>query len=172
MHQKNGFTIIEILITLALLAILMGVAIPNLRQFLVNQRVSAQASELISSLAFARSEASKRNVNIVVLPTTNTPSGWGGGWCTGPATIDNCRHADVLTHYQPKASDVTITSTYLESGNRLTFRRDGTLLAPGAAAPFKISSDRLTATSSNARCVKLNGLGKATITKVKPDDDC
>ena len=132
----------------------------------------ANARELISSLAFARSEASKRNANIVVLPVTNAPNGWSGGWCTGPATSDNCLHADVITHYQPTASDVTITSTYLESGNRLTFRRDGTLLSPGAAAPFKITSARLTATSSNARCVNLNGLGKATITKVKPDVDC
>jgi type IV fimbrial biogenesis protein FimT len=172
MYRKNGFTLVELLVTLALLAIMMGVAVPNMSQFLANQRVSAQATELLSSLAYARSEASKRNTNIVILPVSNTPDGWSGGWCTGLATINNCRHADVLTHYQPKATDVTITSTYLESANRLTFRRDGTLLAPGAAAPFKISSNRLNVTSSNARCVSLNGLGKATITKVKPDVDC
>ncbi|MBU1284212.1 MAG: GspH/FimT family pseudopilin [Gammaproteobacteria bacterium] len=172
MHKQQGFTLIELMITIALLAILMGIAIPNMRQFLVNQRVSGQASELINSLAFARSEASKRNVNIVVIPAANATTGWGTGWCVGPESITNCNHADVLSNYQSKASDVSVVSTYLQATNRLTFRRDGTLLTPGGAAPFKISSVRLDPASSNARCVGLNGLGKASMSKVKPNDNC
>lgn len=172
MQRQHGFTLIELLIAIAILAILMGIAIPNFTQFLVNQRVSGQASELISALAFARSEASKRNANIVVIPLSNAVTGWGNGWCVGLASVDSCNHADVIVSYQPKASDISVSSTYLQVGNRLTFRRDGTLLDPGSASPFKISSTRLDPTSNNARCINLNGLGKASMTKVKPDVDC
>jgi type IV fimbrial biogenesis protein FimT len=69
MHQQRGFTIIELMVTLVVFTILVGIAAPNLSEFLLTQRVSGQASELINSLALARSEAGKRNASIVVIPS-------------------------------------------------------------------------------------------------------
>lgn len=172
MHQQRGFTIIELMVTLVVFAILVGIAAPNLSEFLLTQRVSGQASELINSLALARSEAGKRNASIVVIPQTNSVVGWSDGWCVGPTTIANCGDANVIKQYQPSGTDVSIASNYLQAGNRLTFRRDGTLLTPGSASTFKVTSAQLSDDGNNARCVGLNGLGKASMTKVSRDANC
>lgn len=173
MYRRNsGFTVIELMFTVGILAILASLAVPNLSYFLLKQRVSSKASELQNSLAFARAEATKRNVNIVVIPASNSTDGWATGWCVGTDDIANCNAANVLKRYQASQGDILLNSNYLQSTNRLTFRRDGTLLAGLNDDTFKISSSRLENTDNSARCVSLNPLGKASLKKVNRDDDC
>ncbi len=172
MHEQRGFTLVELMITIAILAIALGVALPNLTQFIVKQRVSGQANELLNSLSYARSEASKINNNVVVIPLTNAATGWTNGWCVGPSTIANCNDPAVLKSYPAATDDMIITSPYLLATNKLTFRRDGTLLSGISAESFNITSERLQAADNGARCITLNALGKASMTKVNRDDDC
>lgn len=172
MGQERGFTIIELLITMAVLVIAISIGVPNLSNFIAKQRVSGQATELLNSLAFARLEATKRNANVVVIPATNSQSGWSNGWCVGTTAIDNCNHAEVIRNYQSTAGGVQISSPYLQSTNRLTFRRDGTLLLGISAQKFKVTAPNLEPTGNAARCVAVSAMGKATSTKVNRDDDC
>jgi type IV fimbrial biogenesis protein FimT len=68
---EKGFTLVELIVTLVVAAILLTLAAPNLGVFLQRDRLGAQANELLSDLAYARSEAIKRGAVVIVCKTTN-----------------------------------------------------------------------------------------------------
>ncbi|MCK7574682.1 MAG: GspH/FimT family pseudopilin [Chromatiales bacterium] len=72
-----GFTLIELVITIAILAILLSIAAPSFTRFTAEQRIRAAATDLQSALLIARSEAVKRRVNMTLSPATG---GWAAGW--------------------------------------------------------------------------------------------
>lgn len=85
MRNKSGFTLIELMVTLSVLAILLTIATPNLRMFIQNSRLMSQTTGLVGDLNFARSEAIKRGgaVNICASADGATCSGavtWETGW--------------------------------------------------------------------------------------------
>ena len=89
MNEKNGFTLIELMITLAVAAILLTVGIPNFRDFVYNNRLTTQANRFVTDMALARSTAVKyqRNAQICVSTSYNTANpactggtNWGAGW--------------------------------------------------------------------------------------------
>lgn len=83
MPRSKGFThLVNPLIAIAILGIIASIAMPAMGKFIIQQRVSSQANEMMLSLAFARSEAIKRNARIAVIPVTNASTGWvmAGAW--------------------------------------------------------------------------------------------
>ena len=78
MQLKYGFTLVELLVTLAIVAILVNVAAPSFTAFQRNAELSAVANTLLSSLNAARGEAMKRNRSAMVAPLD--PKDWGNGW--------------------------------------------------------------------------------------------
>lgn len=62
--EVRGFTIVELLVTVTLAAILLSIAVPSFRQLMVSNRLTAQANEIVAAINFARSEAVKRNGNV------------------------------------------------------------------------------------------------------------
>ena len=62
----RGFTLMELVAAIAVLAILVTIGIPSFQNLIRNNQVSAQHNELIAMLNFARSEAVRRNRNMVV----------------------------------------------------------------------------------------------------------
>ncbi|HVE50172.1 MAG TPA: GspH/FimT family protein [Casimicrobiaceae bacterium] len=75
---SRGFTLVEMAVVMVVVALLAAVATPSLVEVLVNQRLRAAGSDLVSSLYLARSEAIKRNANVTVQPATG--AGWVEGW--------------------------------------------------------------------------------------------
>ena len=68
-HQQSGFTLTELMITIAIGAILAAVAIPNFSGYVGNSRIVAQTNEIIGTVNRARSEAMKRNELVIVCPS-------------------------------------------------------------------------------------------------------
>jgi type IV fimbrial biogenesis protein FimT len=79
-HSKlicRGFTIIELIVAIAVLAILLTIGVPSIQQLIKNNRVTAQTNELVSMINFARNESIRRN-DTVTVNLTKTTNGWSG----------------------------------------------------------------------------------------------
>lgn len=74
-----GFTVIELMITLVVMAVMLAIAIPNLRGVMARNQLLAQTTQLASALAMARSEAVSRSVQAGVCASAD------GATCSGSA---------------------------------------------------------------------------------------
>lgn len=63
--KQMGFTLIELMVTVAVMAIVLTVAVPAFTNVINNNRLTSQANELLNSLSFARSEAIRRNADVI-----------------------------------------------------------------------------------------------------------
>lgn len=74
----RGFTLIEVLVVVAIIAILLSVAAPNLVAFQRNSELRASASEFLAAVQSARAEAMKRGVDTYMIPASG--GSWANGW--------------------------------------------------------------------------------------------
>lgn len=79
-HFSRGFTAIELMVTVAILAVLAGLAAPSFNPIIERWRVRQVSEELQSTFYFARSEAIKRGGNVTILRSDD------GGGCTAVGT--------------------------------------------------------------------------------------
>ncbi len=131
-RRAAGFTLIEVMIVVAILAIFAGIAAPNFRELITQNRMTSQANDLLAALQFARSEAITRGRRVSICPSNSgtacTNSAWQGGWIvfaeglTG--TIGTYESAgDTLLRVQQALQG---TSTLTVGGN-ITFQPNGTV---------------------------------------------
>ena len=79
--RLGGFTVVELMITLAVASILLSVMVPGFQAFVINNRTTAQADEFLTVVQIARSEAVKRSVPVRL--TAIEPDGEGNEWGKG-----------------------------------------------------------------------------------------
>lgn len=73
----TGFTLLELIVTVSIAAVLMAIAIPSFNEAIRSNRLTTQANEFITALSLARSEAIKRGRNVVV---NKVGANWENGW--------------------------------------------------------------------------------------------
>lgn len=127
--SKRGFTLIELMVTVAVLAILVTVAIPNFQTFLMNSRMASQANDVITALNLARSEAVKRAANVTVCASSNGTSctgGWAQGWIVRDVGGTPIR-------VQPALSGASTLSGGTNVASTITFTASGRTTIPTTA---------------------------------------
>jgi type IV fimbrial biogenesis protein FimT len=72
--RHRGFTLIELMVTVCLVALLLSAVIPNMRTFLRNNQLSGGVNDMLRSIQIARTEAIKRQNGNVVVCGTATPT--------------------------------------------------------------------------------------------------
>jgi len=117
---SRGFTLIELIITIALVAVILGIGVPSLTSMLRDNAIVAITNELVADLQFARSEAIKRNQPVAICRANAALDGcvadasWENGWIVFPesagaanGTLD-AGETVIRTHNGVTAGDATI----------------------------------------------------------------
>ena len=82
--RQRGFTILELMFTIAVLAVMASLAVPSFLETIRANRIVTDNNELIAALVLARSEAIKRGQRVTVCPSADQAScAGGGGWEQG-----------------------------------------------------------------------------------------
>jgi len=97
--QQHGFTLLELLGTMSIAAILVAFAVPAMTSTLKNSRMNSSVNDLVSSFNFARNEAVRRGVEVTVCRSTDgivctDAADWATGWIVtadvnGDGTFEN-----------------------------------------------------------------------------------
>jgi type IV fimbrial biogenesis protein FimT len=114
---SSGFTLVELLITSCIVAILLSIAGPSFAQMLSGLRLKNQVDAFFASVLLARSEAVKSNSRTVMCKTKEgrscvTAGGWEQGWIVFHDLNNNAELDEgesVVWHQQALESDIKIT---------------------------------------------------------------
>lgn len=90
----RGFTLIELMIVVALIAILTALAVPSYKEMIMKNRVSAAATEILAAMNYTRSEAITQGKSFIMDPLDADEFGYGSfksGWVIGEAKPDAAR---------------------------------------------------------------------------------
>lgn len=142
LSRQYGFTLIELMITVAVMAVMVAVAAPSFTDILTAQRMRSVAYDMTSDLVLARSEAVKRSADVNIEPSA---SGWAGGWTVRvPSTA-------VVISSRKAAGNGVVFST---SPGTVTFDLNGRL---PTATPQRFG---LSDGGSRNRCISIDPSGR------------
>lgn len=82
MKKSRGFTLLELMFTLAVAGVLLVIAVPSFNAFMQNSRMATQTNDFVADLNIARSEAARRALPVVVVAKAGGGGAneWGPGW--------------------------------------------------------------------------------------------
>ncbi len=85
LSHEIGFTLVELLLSLTVIAIVLSLTAPSLKEIIMNNRISAQTDALSGALSYARNTAISQNIDVLVCPSstsgsTNCGATWQNGW--------------------------------------------------------------------------------------------
>jgi type IV fimbrial biogenesis protein FimT len=148
-NKGAGFTLVELLIGIAIIGILMALAMPSYQQRIANTQIRNMAESLQNGLQKARQEAVHRNTSVsFVLAGT----GWSVGCVTVTATCPN--PIESKPSREGVGGAITVVSS---SGNTVTFDSFGRRTTPApATGALTLNIDSTTLSASDSRNMRIS----------------
>ena len=138
--NSTGFTLVELLVTLALAAVLLGMALPAMDNFLDQRTRTTQIIDFVMALNYARSEAARSGgpVSIQAVDASDGNNEWGAGYCVVLGDPGDC-DAPVFRIFQEVDGATLNAVGDLDGEGTLTFNSRG-VLTLGAAGSLELCS--------------------------------
>jgi type IV fimbrial biogenesis protein FimT len=159
----RGFTLIELMVTIAILVVLITVAAPSMREFLLNSRRAALSNDLLFSLQLARSEAIKLGHKVAVCASSSgsgcstAASDWSKGWIVElRRSTPSGEVKEMLYKGRIPAAGQTVQTSRAE----VVFRPFSTALEGSLGATFTVCDLR---GGTHARAVVVSASGRSRV---------
>lgn len=141
-----GFSLIEMMVIIVLIGIIMSIAVPAGRDFIVQSRLTSQANTLVSDILYSRNEAASRGVNIVICPSANSTT-----CSTNDADWSKNRYIFIDTNgdgdqdagekslkFSAMPAQMTLTPQGFTDLTQIRFNNSGGLVPLGTSGSFKL----------------------------------
>ncbi len=137
LNSQSGVTLLELVVAIAVLGVLLGIAVPGFNNLLLNNRQVSATNEFIAALQSARSTAVTRNSLVTVCASQDQASCSGSDWSAGWITFaddngnQNLDGGETLLRARGKLERINISSP--DFGSALTFAANGRVTLPVVA---------------------------------------
>ena len=167
--KARGFTLLELMVTLGVAAIVLSAGVPGFIGVVQNNRAASQANELVTALSLARSEAVRRSARVGVCQSadglTCGGAGWQQGWIVfedGAATDTAAPIVTEVLRAWPALNDnaaVAVPSQWLR------FLPHGEVRAP-VALPLTYDMQVHGCAGDQGRQIELNAIGRTSVARI------
>jgi len=175
-RQPRGFTLTELMAVLAIAGVLLGMAMPSLRQLIERQRLRTTANDLFAAIDLTRSQAIMRGRRVTMAPADVLGSDWNKGWVVFVDKNDNRRpdaDEEIIFQQGPVASGISIRYGFSASPGAAYIAYNGAGRSCSAnnsqAAHWGSLSVLL---GEQARHIKINMLGRVRLCDPQKETDC
>lgn len=133
-RRQKGYTLLELMVAISVAAVLMGIGVPGLQNFIRGSRVSASARNIVVDLSLARNEAVLRAATVTVCTSTDLASCSNSGWNDGRIVFVDAGPVGavdagdiIISVTQPLNATLTTTSNGIAAPNFISYSPQGRL---------------------------------------------
>ena len=179
--NNHGFTLIELIVTLAVVSIVLLTGIPMLNQMTTSNRLVTQINNIAGSLSVARSESIKRGESITLCGSTDgatcDTANWESGWIVftdaDNNAVLNSASETMLKIVAQFSGGSTLRLSGSDSASIIRYKSDGSLRDQNADATRTDSGTftlcEQSASTTTAKAININTLGR--VSRAEDTDD-
>ncbi|MBU0498596.1 MAG: GspH/FimT family pseudopilin [Gammaproteobacteria bacterium] len=167
--REQGLTLLELIITLLILGITLAIAVPSFAQLLANNSLTATLNEFTGIMNYAKSEAIKRRLRVVLCPSSDgsgctATSSWHNGvilFVDADADSDRDASEAILSFYRPQTGAIGV---YSGQKRKITYQPMGSTPGSNLTLTFCDGNRR-----TEARALILSNAGRLRSSDTKSD---